>query len=94
MASPAGGGERTYMRLVTARARELLKEQGYDINTADFQALMWYPEKQLAEKMGIDARLLNTPEEQQAMLDQMQQAMMAEQQPEMPTDETVAGALQ
>ena len=53
MASPAGGGERTYMRLVTARARELLKEQGYDINTADFQALMWYPEKQLAEKMGI-----------------------------------------
>ena len=48
----------------------------------------------IAEKMGIDARLLNTPEEQQAMLDQMQQAMMAEQQPEMPTDETVAGAMQ
>ena len=48
----------------------------------------------IAEKMGIDARLLNTPEEQQAMLEQMQQAMMAEQQPEMPTDETVAGALQ
>ena len=48
----------------------------------------------IAEKMGIDARLLNTPEEQQAMLEQMQQAMMAEQQPEMPTDETVAGAMQ
>ena len=48
----------------------------------------------IAEKMGIDARLLNTPEEQQAMLDQMQQAAMAEQQPEMPTDETVAGAMQ
>lgn len=48
----------------------------------------------IAEKMGIDARLLNTPEEQQAMMQQMQQAMMAEQQPEMPTDETVAGALQ
>ena len=53
MATPAGGGERAYMRQVTARARELLREQGYDINTADFQALMWYPEKQLAEKMGI-----------------------------------------
>ena len=48
----------------------------------------------IAEKMGIDAKLLNTPEEQQAMMQQMQQAMMAEQQPEMPTDETVAGALQ
>jgi len=48
----------------------------------------------IAEKMGIDARLLNTPEEQQAMMQQMQQAMMAEQQPEMPTDETVAGAMQ
>ena len=48
----------------------------------------------IAEKMGIDARLLNTPEEQQAMMQQMQQAMMAEQQPEMATDETVAGAMQ
>ena len=48
----------------------------------------------IAEKMGIDAKLLNTPEERQAMMQQMQQAMMAEQQPEMPTDETVAGALQ
>jgi hypothetical protein len=48
----------------------------------------------IAEKMGIDARLLNTPEEQQAMLEQMQQATMVEQQPEMPTDETVAGAMQ
>lgn len=53
MASPAGGTERAYMREVTLRARELLADKGYDINTADFQALMWYPEKQLAEKMGI-----------------------------------------
>ena len=52
-ASPLDGPERSYMREVTQRARELLSEQGYDINTADFQALMWYPEKQLAEKMGI-----------------------------------------
>ena len=52
-ATPTSGGERSYMRDVTARARELLSEQGYDINTADFQALMWYPEKQLAQKMGV-----------------------------------------
>ena len=52
-ASPLDGPERSYMREVVQRARELLSEQGYDINTADFQALMWYPEKQLAEKMGI-----------------------------------------
>lgn len=52
-ASPLDGPERSYMREVTQRARGLLSEQGYDINTADFQALMWYPEKQLAEKMGI-----------------------------------------
>jgi len=47
----------------------------------------------IAEKMSIDQRVLNTPEEQQAMMQQMQQAMM-EQQQQMPTDETVAGALQ
>lgn len=52
-ATPTSGGERSYMRDVTARARQLLGQQGYDINTADFQALMWYPEKQLAEKMGV-----------------------------------------
>jgi hypothetical protein len=47
----------------------------------------------IARKMGIDERLLNTPEEQQMMMQQMQQAMMEQQQP-MPTDETVAEALQ
>ena len=52
-ATPAGGGERQYMREVVTRARELLKDRGYDINTADFQALMWFPEKQLARKLGI-----------------------------------------
>ena len=52
-ATPAGGGERSYMRSVTARAIELLAEKGYNIKTADFQALMWFPEKQLARKLGI-----------------------------------------
>ena len=53
MATPAGGGERAYMRQVTARSQRTASRAGFDINTADFQALMWYPEKQLAEKMGI-----------------------------------------
>ena len=52
-ATPAGGSERAYMRQVVERTRELLKQRNYDINTADFQALMWYPEKQLARKMGV-----------------------------------------
>ncbi len=47
----------------------------------------------IAEKMGIDQRVLNTPEEQQAMMQQMQQAMMQEQQP-MPTDQTIAEVMQ
>ena len=48
----------------------------------------------IAEKMGIDMRLLNTPDEREALMQQMQQQMAAAQQGEMPTDETVAGALQ
>ena len=36
----------------------------------------------IAERMGIDQRVLNTPEEQAMMMQQMQQAMMAQQQPE------------
>jgi hypothetical protein len=59
------------------------------------QAIINVPESLsfIAEKMSIDQRVLNTPEEQQMMMQQMQQAMMQQQQP-MPTDETVAGALQ
>ncbi|MAN60913.1 MAG: hypothetical protein CMI60_03095 [Parvibaculum sp.] len=45
--------DRPYMRRVTARALEKLREQGIDITTADFQALMWYPEKLLYRKLGV-----------------------------------------
>ena len=51
--TPLDAPERSYMRSVTARAIELLGEKGYNIQTADFQALQWFPEKQLAEKLGI-----------------------------------------
>jgi hypothetical protein len=53
MATPFDAKERSYMRSVTARAIELMSEKGYNINTADYQALMWFPEKQLARKLGI-----------------------------------------
>lgn len=60
------------------------------------QALINVPESlaYIADKMGIDQRVLNTPEEQEAMMQKMQQQMMAQQQPQMPTDETVSEALQ
>ena len=53
MATPFDAKERSYMRSVTARAIELMREKGYNIKTADYQALMWFPEKQLARKLGI-----------------------------------------
>jgi hypothetical protein len=52
-AQPKNAGERSYMRTVTKEAISKLKEIGIDISTADFQALMWYPEKQLFRKGGV-----------------------------------------
>ena len=52
-AQPKGPGERSYMRTVTKAAIEKLRQNGYMIDTADFQALMWYPEKQLFRKLGV-----------------------------------------
>ncbi len=52
-ATPTGPGERSYMRQVTRAAIEKLRQNGYMINTADFQALMWYPEKQLFRHLGV-----------------------------------------
>ena len=52
-ATPKGVEERAYMREVVESARERLKEKNYDITTADFQALMWYPEKQLFRALGV-----------------------------------------
>ena len=52
-AVPKGVKERAYMREVVESARERLLEDGFDITTADFQALMWYPEKQLFRALGV-----------------------------------------
>jgi len=48
----------------------------------------------IAEKMGVDQRVLNSAEEQQQMMMQMQQQMMAQQQAQLPGNEQVAEALQ
>ena len=52
-ATPANGTERQYMREVTKRAQDLLRETGVDIEIADLQALLWYPEKNLFEAIGV-----------------------------------------
>jgi hypothetical protein len=52
-AQPRNATERQYMRDVVAAARAKLASVGVDINTADFQALMWYPEKQLFRHLGV-----------------------------------------
>jgi hypothetical protein len=53
-AAPRGGGERAFMRDVIDRAQtKVLKATGLEVNTADFQALLWYAEKQLYKAMNI-----------------------------------------
>jgi len=54
-AQPKNTSERQYMREATQAAIEKLRQNGYMITTADFQALMWYPEKQLFRKLGVAA---------------------------------------
>ena len=52
-ATPKGVVERAYMREVVDAAKERLRQRNYNISTADFQALMWYPEKQLFRALGV-----------------------------------------
>lgn len=51
--APKGGAERNYMRATVARTQELLRERGLDLDVADIQALVWYPEKELMLKLGV-----------------------------------------
>ena len=52
--SPTGSRHRQFMRDATNEARKMLKDSvGVDINSADFQALMWYAEKRLWDSIGI-----------------------------------------
>jgi len=53
VAAPRNGTEKQFMIETVNRAKQLLSEQGLDINTADFQALLWYPEKRLFRALGV-----------------------------------------
>ena len=48
------GTKRQWMRSVVARAREILAQQGINVTSADLQAILWYPEKDLYDKLGND----------------------------------------
>lgn len=51
---PRGPQERQWIREVAEEARKALATEGVDINTADLQALVWYPEKNLwTDKLGV-----------------------------------------
>ena len=50
---PKNTSERIFIRDTVNRVKELLSQQGIDIETADFQALMWYPEKRLFRSLGV-----------------------------------------
>jgi hypothetical protein len=53
-ADPRGPDDRQAMREIVMRSREILKQDtGIDITNADFQALIWYAEKQFFEKLGV-----------------------------------------
>jgi hypothetical protein len=50
--SPAGGGQRNFMREVITQVRDNLRGEGIMVDTADVQALLWYAEKDLYARMG------------------------------------------
>jgi len=52
-ATPMNATQRKYIRKTIERSREILSEGGYDINTADFQAVVWYPMKQLMASLNV-----------------------------------------
>lgn len=58
--TPRGGNERKWMRSVVKRAQDMLSEQGINLTSADMQAILWYPEKDLYAKLtsgGLEERL-------------------------------------
>lgn len=53
---PRGGKERDFMRATVADALDILRQDGLELETADLQALLWYPEKELYSKYGIGGK--------------------------------------
>jgi len=50
---PGNGSHRKFMRDTTNEALAILRENGYNMDAADLQALLWYPEKELYRKFGV-----------------------------------------
>ena len=50
---PGKTSDRKFMREAAFEAKRLLKTAGIDITIADFQALMWFPEKRLLRMLGV-----------------------------------------
>ena len=51
--APSGGNEREYIRRTFAKALKLAADRGVKIETADGQAIWWYPEKRLWSALGV-----------------------------------------
>lgn len=84
--APRNGEERAFMRSVIEGVRELLKEDGIDINTADAQAVLWYHEKDLYAKLGVaDSRSEATDYEQAA------RRLLAQKRPDLGFDYVLRG---
>jgi hypothetical protein len=50
---PANGSERQRIRRVMRKALAMLSEQGYDLNPAQLQAVLWFPEKRHFINLGV-----------------------------------------
>jgi hypothetical protein len=49
--SPRTASTRRWIRSVVFRALEILKDSGYEMTAADMQACLWYPEKELYDRL-------------------------------------------
>ena len=54
--APLTGNHREWIRSVIDQVQEQLKSQGINLENADLQALLWYAEKELYEKLGYRSR--------------------------------------
>ena len=50
---PRGAKERIWIRETVSKVVDKLRKDGININVADFQAVVWYPEKSLWESLGV-----------------------------------------
>lgn len=49
--APKSAGTRRWIRSVSLKAIDILMDSGYEISAADMQATLWYPEKELYDRL-------------------------------------------